>query len=373
MSLTAPLQQVHRTRVLHRGRELDYYGGCDYFRLASHPAVLRALREGAARFGLNVAASRTTTGNHELFGRLERELARFFRRPRAALLSSGYAANLAFAQSVAGRFTHALLDERAHGSLADAAQLLGCPVRRFRHRETADVRRQWRALGRPARMLLMTDGLFAHDGSLARLNELLEVLPSRGLLLLDDAHGAGTLGRNGRGTPEIFGGRDARLVQTFSLSKAFGVYGGAVVGASGWIDALQNHSRLFMGNTPPPLPLVNAVLRSLEILRGDCAPRRRLGANVARVKDALRIAGLPVAANHSPIVGLVPESARVADRVSRALRRAGVFPPLIRYGKGAPHGFFRFALSSEHSAAQLDRLTRALIQAWPGRRHDASR
>ena len=99
MPLAEPLQQVDRTFVLHRGHKLIYFGGCDYFRLSSHPDVLRALAEGVEKFGLNVAASRMTTGNHRLFGQLENELANFFNVEGAALLSNGYATNLAFAQS----------------------------------------------------------------------------------------------------------------------------------------------------------------------------------------------------------------------------------------------------------------------------------
>src|SRR5688572_31860441 len=131
MSLATPLQQIDRTFVLSRGRKLIYFGGCDYFRLASHPQVLRALREGTEKFGLNVAASRSTTGNHALFGKLEKELAKFFGVEQAALLSSGYVTNLAFTQTFSGEFTHALMDERAHGSLFDAAQFLSCPVFTF--------------------------------------------------------------------------------------------------------------------------------------------------------------------------------------------------------------------------------------------------
>ncbi len=363
MPLNEPLQQTGRTFVLHRGRRLAYFGGCDYFRLASHPEVLRALREGAEQFGLNVAASRATTGNHQLFGRLERALARFFHTERAGLLSSGYAANLAFAQSVAGQFSHAFLDARAHSSLRDASELLHCRVLQFHHRDPADLRRHLRKLGRGARPLVMTDGLFAHNGSLAPLDEYLSALPRRGLLLVDDAHGAGTLGKSGQGTPELFGLRDPRLVRTFSLSKAFGVYGGAIVGTAAQVEAMHHRSLLFTGNTPLPLPLVNAALKSVALLRADRTLRERLQNNTARLKQALRDGEIPPAENNSPVVGLVPATADLAVHLARQLSRAGIFPPLIRYGGGTAHGFFRFAISSEHTPAQLDTLAGVLISA----------
>jgi len=110
--LAEPLQQVDRTCVLLRGRKLSYFAGCDYFRLSSHSDVLRALREGVDRFGLNVSASRKTTGNHALYGKLEAKLAEFFSVEAAVLISNGYMTNLAVAQALAGEFTHALIDER---------------------------------------------------------------------------------------------------------------------------------------------------------------------------------------------------------------------------------------------------------------------
>ena len=361
--LAPTLQQTGRTFVREKGqgRKLIYFGGCDYFRMASHPEVLRALHAGADCYGLNVAASRLTTGNHQLFVALETALAKFFGVEGATLFSTGYATNLAFAQSFTGHFTHALLDARLHGSPRDAAELLRCPVKTFAHRDANDLRCQLKTCGRSARPLVLTDGMFSHDGSLAPLAEYLVVLPRAGMLLVDDAHGGGTLGRTGQGTPEVCGVRDERLVQTISLSKAVGVYGGALLGSAKIIRAVQERSHIFIGNTPMPLPLAAAALKSLQLLRRDRSLRARLHANTTRLKAALLAAGFPVIDNASPLVALLPREARHAARTKTALLRAGIFPPLIRYSGGPPGGYFRFALSSEHTPAQLDRLAAVLI------------
>lgn len=360
MSLAEPLQQIDRTYVLHRGRKLSYFGGCDYFRMSSHPAVLKALAEGTRKFGLNVAASRTTTGNHELFGQLEKELARFFGVESAILLSNGYATNLAFAQSFADHFIHAIMDDRSHGSLTDAAALLNAPVRFFRHQDPVHAKQQLGRSGKNARPLFLTDGLFAHDGSLAPLEQYLDALPRSGMLLVDDAHGAGTIGRNGRGTPEVCGVSDPRLVQTISLSKAFGVYGGAILGTETIIGQVREQSRIFRGNTPPPLPLVNAALASLKVLNANASLRRQLNSNTQIIKDALRSAGWKLADNSSPLVGIVPASGQQAERMRRRLLRSGVYPSLVRYGHTPPPGAFRFAISSEHTELQLAALATGL-------------
>lgn len=359
-SLGEPLQQVERTFVLRRGCKLAYFGGCDYFRLSSHPEVLAAMREGLEQFGLNVAASRKTTGNHPLYEKLEAALAAFFCVDAAVLVSNGYLANLVVAQALAGDFTHALIDERAHASLFDAAALLDRPLMAFKHRDAADARRVARVAGRRARLLLLTDGLFSHSGQVAPLGDYLRLLPKSTVLLVDDAHGAGTLGPHGRGTVEWLGVSDERIIQTVTLSKAFGVYGGAVLGSRGLRDRIVSRSRLFIGNTPLPLPLAYAALAALDVVRAEARMRRRLLVNTRYVKAAFDEAGFPTTDGPGPIVPIEPRDARQAQSLRRRLLAHEIHPPLIRYLGGPASGYFRFAISSEHSAEQLDALARCL-------------
>ncbi len=204
--LPQPLQQVDRVFVQSRGRTLVYFGGCDYFRLASHPAVVRAAHEGIDRFGLNVAASRRTSGNHAIYDKLEASLKRFFDAPSALLTSNGYSTAFVVAQTLAGEVTHLLLDEHAHGCLVDAGDVLRCNVVQFAHRSVADLRRKLRSVGSKARVVVATDGMFSATGSIAPLPEYLKILPASGLLWIDDAHGAGALGKTGKGTWEALAG-----------------------------------------------------------------------------------------------------------------------------------------------------------------------
>ena len=358
--LTEPLQQIDRTYVLHRGRKLSYFAGCDYFRLSSHPEVLRALREGLDRFGLNVAASRKTTGNHALYGQLEQKLAAFFGVEAAVLISNGYMSNLAVAQALAGEFTHALIDERSHGSLLDAAKLLDCPVFPFQHRDPASAASAVRQAGRKAKLVLLTDGLFSHSGEVAPLDQYLRLLPTSATLLVDDAHGAGTLGKAGRGTAEFLGVPGRRLIRTITLSKAFGVYGGAVLGSHEVRKKIVARSRLFVGNTPLPLPLAAAALASLKIVGRDPRLRRRLVFNTSYVKAALREAGLPVNDGPGPIIPFISRNDREAARLKKKLLAAEIHPPFINYLGGPTDGYFRFVISSEHTPEQLDALVGTL-------------
>ncbi len=357
--LPAALEPAGRTHVLLRGRKLLYFGGCDYFRMSSHPRVLRALREGLKKYGLNVAASRLTTGNHPIHERLEKSLATFFGSETATLAPNGWLPNSMVTGALAGRFSHALLDERAHPSLADAARLLDCPVIRFRHRDAADLARAIQRLG-AIKPLLMTDGMFSHDGSVAPLKEYLAALPRGGWMLVDDAHGAGTLGRTGRGTVQLAGVSRSRVIQTITLSKAFGVFGGAVLGSAELRSDIIARSGIFTGSTPLPPPLARAALESVAILRADGRLRERLHQNVRRVRGRLRKGGIDVPENPGPIVALAPVNANEWRRVSQRLMASEIHPPFIRYPGGPEGGSFRFAISSEHTKGQLDQLTNVL-------------
>jgi len=360
MTEPEPLQQVSRTYVLYRQRKLSYFSGCDYFRLASHPRVVAALQSGVKKYGMNVAASRMTTGNHVLYRELEAELADFFAAEAALLVTSGYASNLVAAQALAGHFSHALIDAAAHSSLSDAARFLDCPVLQFKSCDADALAGTVRRCGPGSKLLVLTDGMFASDGSAAPLAEYLEVLPKDALILVDDAHGAGVLGRNGRGAPEHAGVSRRRIIQTVTLSKSFGAYGGAILGTARLRQRILDRSRMFVGGTPLPLPLANAALVGIRILKSDPGFRQRLLRNAAYVKSSLREAGLPLAETPGPIVPLMPRRPSETDRLNRALLAARILRPFIKYPGGPPNGYFRFVISSEHTWPQLDALLSVL-------------
>jgi 7-keto-8-aminopelargonate synthetase-like enzyme len=295
-----------------------------------------------------------------VYEQLERTLAKFFGVESATLASNGYVPNLMVAQALAGQFSHALIDERAHGCLVDAAQLLDCPVLKFKHRDAADLARIIQRLGR-IKPLLLTDGMFSHDGQIAPLRDYLAALPASATILLDDAHGAGVLGKTGRGSVEHAGVSAKRIIQTITLSKVFGVYGGAVLGSHKLRSAIVARSRIFVGNTPLPLPLACAALKSAAILKADKTLRTRLLRNTAYAKDKLSASGFAVTASPSPIIPFVPQNAREAARLTRRLLAHGIHPPFIKYPGGPTSGYFRFAISSEHARRQLDDLIAALL------------
>lgn len=373
------LQQTEVTWVIHRGRRLSYFGGSDYLRLSWHPEVRRGMAEAVNVWGPSAGASRMTTGNVPVYGALERKLARFFGVAAATVTSAGYTAPLVAAQALAPDHTHLLLDERAHACLVDAAALAALPVSRFAHRDPADLERALRRLGRGAKVLLMTDGLFTHSGEVAPLAEYQARLPRSATLLVDDAHGAGCLGRKGRGTPEWVGAdTSARLVWTITLSKAFGCYGGVVLSSAAVRTRIFERSRLFTGNTEVPPPCAVAAMAALKVLREEGFQRReRLQANTQLIRESLRaVPGLPLPSaardlgeseayrqRPGPMVVGVPRSVAAARQLERKLLDAEIYPSLIRYPNGPADRYFRFAISSEHTPEQLRGLRDVLSEA----------
>jgi 7-keto-8-aminopelargonate synthetase-like enzyme len=351
-----PMQLVGDNEVRWRNRTLLYFSGCDYFRLGRNAQVARAARAALAKNGLNVAASRRTTGNNEIYARLEMELAAFFGAEAAVVFPDGYLAPSAAAQVMAGEFSHAFVDEFAHAALIDAARMLDCPVKTFKHRDVSALADAIAKCGANARPIVLTDGMFSHDGSVAPLAGYLKILPSRGMILVDDAHGAGVLGATGRGSLEHAGVSRKRIIQCVTLSKAFGVYGGVVLASRAFREKIMTRSRMFAGTTPLPPPLAGAALAALGILRRDRSRRKKLFQNVVYIRTLLREAGWEIADTPGPIVRLPALNSLSAEKLRRRLLAAGIYPPFVKYGNASATGYFRFVIASAHTQAQLDRL-----------------
>lgn len=354
------------THVIWRGRRLSYFGGCDYLRLGWDPRIRDRLRRAVDGGELGVAASRGTTGNRAAYERVEREIARFFQAEAAVLVPAGYLADLVVGQGMAGRFSHVVIDGRAHPALQDAARCLGGTVRRFRHRSPADLRSVVGRFTGAERLIVLTDGRFGHDGSLAPLPDYQAVLPASAWFLVDDAHAVGVLGDRGRGSLEHWVLARDRIIQTVTFSKAFGVFGGAVLASRAVCDAVMHRSRAWGGSTPLPLPWLEALAESLRILRREGRQlRAALARNTAQVRArcARQGAALP---GDGPIFRIAPRDGAAARRLSRMLLEAGIYPPRIRYPAGSREEYFRLVVSAAHTPAQLDALADCLARALPG-------
>jgi 7-keto-8-aminopelargonate synthetase-like enzyme len=238
---------------------------------------------------------------------------------------------------------------------------LDCPVLKFRHCDAVDFAGTIGRCGKGARPIVLTDGMFSHNGSAAPLKAYLKFLPRDGMIIVDDAHGAGVLGQRGGGTPEHEQVIRHQIIQCITLSKAFGVYGGAILGTPALREKIFQRSRAFIGSTPVPPPLANAALASLKAFRSRGAGlRSRLYRNAQYVKSELEQAGFEIPAMPGPIVPVYLKDERESVALKKHLLAAGILPPFLKYPGGDANGYFRFVISSEHSKTQLDALIRAL-------------
>ena len=359
MPLGPELRFLDRTKVLYEGKPYLFFGGTDYHRLASHPDVLRVLREVADSDGLSCAGSRTTTGNHPLFTELERRLAAFLGAGEAALCSSGYLSNAVALEAVAGEFQRFFIDGSAHSSLAAPAGRLpqeGVVV--FRHADPEDLARELKAHLRPGeRPLILTDGVVPVDGEMSPLAAYWEAVRDfGGALLVDDAHGIAVVGPSGKGSPEEAGLPAESFIQTGTLSKGLGAFGGLVAGPAGLAGKIAGKSQAFVGATPIPPPIAAAAIRSIEILQGSPGLIVGLRARMLRVRERLGAMGLRVASSPAPIVSITHHDVPKNLRLRSLLFERGIYPPFSHYPGSPPGGHFRFAVSSAHTEEDVDLL-----------------
>ena len=362
------IESSRGSTVVLDGRELDYFGGCGYLGLAHHPRVVEALAEGLRRHGVSAGASRETTGNTRAHEGLESDLARHLGCEAALLLPEGYTANFAAAQSLAQEHSVALVDERSHPSLFDAARNAQLELQSIPHGDGVALRRALAYCG-SRRAVVMTDSVFPSRGVVAPLAEWAELARGHGgTLLVDDCHGTGVLGPSGRGALEqaAIGGEHVLLTST--LSKALGCYGGFIAGTRAQIERVQRRSSVYVGTTPIPPAIAEAARAALEVAFGDGERVAQLRANIAVFRAGLERLGLGRAREELPVFSFALESAERMLELEAGLREDGILAPYIRYPGGPAAGNFRIVVTAAHSLAQIERLLDAL-----SRRHARTR
>ncbi len=353
-----PLAQVD-------GREFLAFCSNDYLGLANHPEVVRAMQDGAARWGVGGGASHLVIGHSGPHHELELALAEFTGRPRALLFSTGYMANLAAVTALVGQGDTVLEDRINHASLLDAGLLSGARFSRYLHNDADSLgKRLEKACGNT---LVVTDGVFSMDGDLADLPALCAAARRTGAwVMVDDAHGFGPLGATGGGIVEHFGlGSDDVQVLVGTLGKAFGTAGAFVAGSEELIETLIQFARPYIYTTSQPPAVACATLKSLELLRSERWRREHLERLIAQFRDGAARIGLALMDSPTPIQPiLIGDSAR-ALRLSSLLRERGLLvgairPPTVPAGSAR----LRVTLSAAHSEAQVERLLDALADAW---------
>jgi 8-amino-7-oxononanoate synthase len=343
------------------GRTLLAFASNDYLGLAGHPEIVAAAREGAGRYGVGSGASHLVSGHGRAHEQLETRLAGFVGMPRALGFCTGYMANLAVIPALLGRNDAVFADRLNHASLVDAALLSRAEHHRFPHRDLAALERQLAQSTSP-RKLIATDAVFSMDGDIAPLPELLDLARKHDAwLLVDDAHGFGVLGPQGRGTLAHFDLASPRLILMGTLGKAAGVAGAFVAAHETVIEWLLQRARPYIFTTAAPPLLAHALLTAVDLIERGDALRTHLNALIDQLRVGLRALRWPLAESPTPIQPLIIGDNHEAVAVARALDAQGIWTPVIR-PPTVPRGEarLRISLSAAHTGAQVDRLISAL-------------
>ncbi|MEJ2393865.1 MAG: 8-amino-7-oxononanoate synthase [Candidatus Thiodiazotropha sp.] len=344
------------------GRSLLAFCSNDYLGLANHPDVVRAMQQGVADYGAGSGAAHLITGHTVVHHALEEELAEFTGRPRALLFSTGYMANLGVVSALLRRGDYIYQDRLNHASLLDAGLLSPARMLRYPHADAGALDRQL-AEGGSGRRLIVTDGVFSMDGDLAPLPELVRLAQAHDAwLMVDDAHGLGVLGAEGRGCLDHFGLAMAQApILMGTLGKAFGTFGAFVAGSETLIETLIQQARSYVYTTAPPPAVAAATRVSLRIARQESWRRERLRHLVARFREGAEALGLPLMESPTPIQPILAGSAEQALAWSRQLEAQGILVSAIRPPTvPADSARLRVTFSANHTDRHLERLLAAL-------------
>jgi 8-amino-7-oxononanoate synthase len=348
-------------RVVVEGREYLAFCSNDYLGLANHPRIVEAAVDAALRYGIGQGASHLLSGHSAAHGRLESALAEFVQMPRALLFSSGYQANIGAITALAGPEDVVFSDTLNHASLIDGMRLSRAQVVRYPHADVDSLSKALVASSGKTK-LIVTDSVFSMDGDMAPIPALLDLCERHdGLLLLDDAHGFGIVGAEGRGSVAHFGLRSPRIVYVGTLGKAAGVSGAFVAGAAEIVETILQRARTYIYTTAAPAMLAAAVEASLQLIRREEWRREHLRRLIGALKQSLRGADVELTPSGTPIQPLVLGTNPRALGASAALRERGILVPAIR-PPTVPEGTarLRISLSAAHTEQDVSRLAIAL-------------
>jgi glycine C-acetyltransferase len=340
------------------GKQVLNFCSNNYLGLANHPRLVRAAQQAVEKYGVGPAAVRTIAGTMDLHLQLEQRLANFKGVEAAISFQSGFNANLGAIPALVGKSDVIFSDELNHASIIDGSRLSGATIVRYAHCDPQDLDRALlEHRGNYPHALVVTDGVFSMDGDVAPLDKIYEVSQKHdAILMVDDAHGEGVLGRGGRGIVDHFSLHGKVDVEVGTLSKAFGVVGGVVAGNPLVVEWLRQRGRPFLFSSAMTVPDAAACLASLDILEESTDLVDKLWENTRYFKAEMKALGFDTGKSSTPITPVMLGEAPLAQQFSRELFENGVFAmaigfPTVPRGKAR----IRVMISAAHQKEDLDR------------------
>jgi len=371
--LTDELNKLREQKLYQKLRVLETeqlpvsrFDGCEvinlssnnYLGLTTHPKLRARALEAIQKWGVGSGAVRTIAGTMAVHMELEEKIAKFKRVEAAVVFQSGFTANAGTVQAILGREDVIISDQLNHASIIDGCRLSRAEIKVFPHKSIEACENILREIaGRKCRKLLVTDGVFSMDGDIAPLPQLVELAEKYGcIMMIDDAHASGVLGRNGRGTVDHFNLHGRVDIQVGTLSKAIGALGGYICSTRDTIEFLYHRGRPFLFSTSHPPSVAATCLAAFEVLEEEPQLIDRLWANTKFFKEGLKRLGFNTGVSETPITPVIVGDAALAHEFSRQLFAAGVFAqslgfPTVPEGKAR----IRTIVTATHTQEELTR------------------
>jgi glycine C-acetyltransferase len=350
--LTSPVS----SQVKIKGKKYINFASNNYLGLANDKRLIKAATKAMNQYGIGPAAVRSIAGTSAIHQELETSLAKFKRVDAVLTFQGGFMANLATIPALVGKEDVIFSDELNHASIIDGCRLSGAKVVRYKHNSPEDLERKIKEEKGYRRALIITDGVFSMDGDIARLPELTEIANKHTMLIMvDDAHGEGVLGKSGRGIVDHFDLHGKVDIEVGTMSKAFGAVGGMVAGKKVIIEWLTQRARPFLFSSAMTIPDAASCLEAVKILSKSDKLVKRLWDNAGYLKDQLTILGFDLGKSETPIVPVIIGDEKKARQFAEKIKRHGVFAMPITYPT-VPMGTARIRLmnSAVHSKNDLD-------------------
>jgi 8-amino-7-oxononanoate synthase len=351
--------------VTLNGKELVMLGSNNYLGLTNHPEVKEAAAVALALYGTGCAGSRLLNGTLDIHLELEERLARFLGREDVLTFSTGYQVNLGVLSCLLTRSDVALLDGLNHASIIDGCRLGFGKTHKYLHNDMADLERKLANISDDKGKLIVVDGVFSMEGDIANLPEIVRLKSRHGArLMVDDAHGVGVFGSEGRGTPEHFGLEAEVDLVMGTFSKSLATVGGFIAGRADVVDFIRHKARSAIFSAAPPPPSVAAAGKALEIIEREPQRRKNLWENARFMKRELERLGFDTGASESPVIPIVVGEDLAAFAMTRKLQERGVFAnPVISPAVPEGRAMMRTSYMATHTMEQLERALEAFAAA----------
>lgn len=350
--------QSHQDRkVVIDGREVIQLCSNNYLGLANHPALKKAAIEAIEQYGAGTASVRAIAGTFDIHVKLEKKLAAFKGTEDSVLFPSGFSANVGVLTSLLKEEDVVISDELNHASIIDGIRLCGATKRIYRHSDMGDLKKALQEHKNKKQKLIITDGVFSMDGDVAKLPEIVQLAEEyQALVMVDDAHASGVLGKNGRGTVDYYSLHGRVAIQVGTLSKAIGVLGGYVATSRDLCDKIKSKARPYLFTTSLPPSVVASCQAALDLLIKEPERIQALWENAHYFKKGLTNLGFDVGNTETPIIPIRVGEEETATRFSQRLLEEGIYTLEIRFpmvGKGKAR--LRTIVTAAHRVEDLDK------------------